>query len=411
MFELNCCAIPLKAIGGRSTFSVLTGAVAGPDLDTHDGTVYVSLTGGLGNSISFVFLHGGSCRDWTVFAPSVVASHRCFGRKELRSRGKTHAASSRVRARSAGLWGNGKSGGFAKIKQLSVHSAWCRCQHQSHPSARHTNSRTHIKERCVSNLSTLPKCLQSWPLFWTNLGAHNQWRRSSEWIWVGQLWKRSSPRFCTAADQAGRASATGRPRPDAPHSTHPSRISQSHHCGARNGGARRSGASSRSHPKVYPLLHSGHLRSLRWISVMVTGGPRREEYWRIRRPAHDTLFGMLESATKAKCSERPTPAADQSSTGHLPKFQQSSHGTGTLRDSKARTHGIGRWSGCPGPVLDQTSLRRDKPFKSNFKNMGTEAQRTERARQTKTGSRDAGPAHPRGRARYVTLLILHCRTI
>ena len=46
--------------------------------------------------------------------------------------------------------------------------------------------------RLPANLSTLPKNLQSWLQFWTNPGAHNHWRKSSDWIWVGQQRKRST---------------------------------------------------------------------------------------------------------------------------------------------------------------------------------------------------------------------------
>ena len=67
-----------------------------------------------------------------------------------RSRGKTNAVPFQTRGRSAGPCDVGKSGGFAKIKQLSVtrgsHSAWGRCQHQLHLSARRTYSRIHIRE-------------------------------------------------------------------------------------------------------------------------------------------------------------------------------------------------------------------------------------------------------------------------
>ena len=158
------------------------------------------------------------------------------------------------------------------------------------------------------------------------------------------------------------------------------------------------------------LLHSGHLRSLRWVSVMVTGGPRREEYWRIRRPAHDTLSGMLESATKARCSDRPTPI-EQSSTGHLPKFQQSSHGTRKrLRSEIAKQEHMELAAGRAVPVrFSITHLCGGTSHSSQTSRTWEQRRKEQRGRGKPRPDRDlhdAGPAHPQGPCPVLTQLAL-----
>ena len=68
--------------------------------------------------------------------------------------------------------------------------------------------------------------------------AHVHWRRSSERIREWRQQKRNTPRFSTAADQE---EAAGRPCLGAAHSTHPSRVPWSYHCGAQDESAEGSG--------------------------------------------------------------------------------------------------------------------------------------------------------------------------
>ena len=145
--------------------------------------------------------------------PSLVRTaawdDRCSGVE-----GKIYAVPSWVRGRSAGPCDVGKSCGFAQIKQLNVtrgsHSAWSRCQ----------------------------------------------------------------PRFSTAADQAGEGSRgwAATPRCTAFYTpiTH---ITAAHGTEVRKYLAAfpRELGSVERHAEVYPLLRCGHLRSLRWVSVMDTG--------------------------------------------------------------------------------------------------------------------------------------------
>ena len=302
----------------------------------------------------------------------------------LGSRGKTYAVSSRVHARSA----------YWEVRRLCENQAAQRCArlalclvpvqaHQSHPSAHHTNSRTHIKERRTSNLSTLPNCLQSWLQFWTNLGAHIHRKRSSEWIWVGQLWKRSSPRFCAAADQAGGAATPRRTAFYTPVTNIP------------ESSLRRAERRCEKIWRLLPEPRRGASSSPFWLSLKFAMGQRDGH----RRTSTRGVLADPKACTRHSvwnarvCNKGQVlgQADPDRAVVHWPLAEVSAviawhREAAALRDSKARTHGIGRWSGCPGPVLDQTSLRRDKPFMSNFKNMGTEAKRTERAGQTKTGS-------------------------
>ena len=99
-------------------------------------------------------------------------------------------------------------------------------------------ARSRQKAMCLpANLTTLPKYLQSWLEFWMNPGAHNHWRTSSKWIWVGNNGDEVH-RGLRRRIRRGRTPATGRPRPDAAHCTHPPRIPRNYHCGARDEGTR-----------------------------------------------------------------------------------------------------------------------------------------------------------------------------
>ena len=107
------------------------------------------------------------------------------------------------------------------------------------------------------------------------------------------------------------------------------------------------------HAEEYPLLHCGHLRSLRWVRVMVTadfdegriGGFERQD-----APLYQ-IYGMLEAAAKDSCPDCPTPTP----TGCPPKLQHSSHGTRTQRRSRQQGNDTGNW-----PLLG-VSLRAAQP--------------------------------------------------
>ena len=139
------------------------------------------------------------------------------------------------------------------------------------------------------------------------------------------------------------------------------------------------------HAEKSPLHHCGHLRSLRWVSVTVTGDLDEGRIGGFERQ-HAILYhiyGMLESATKDSYSVRlrsPTGrplAARRSFSSH-----RMAQGSGCARDSKEATQGIGLCSSCPSLALDQTRLRWDKPFKSGNKDRGAKAQGPMKAEQT-----------------------------
>ena len=84
------------------------------------------------------------------------------------------------------------------------------------------------------------------------------------------------------------------------------------------------------HAEKCPLHHCGHLRSLRGVTVMVTGGLDEGRIGGFERQ-HALLcqiYGMLESAAKDSYPNRATPTHDQTSTGCPPKLPQSSRCTG-----------------------------------------------------------------------------------
>ena len=157
-----------------------------------------------------------------------------------------------------------------------------------------------------------------------------------------------------------RAPAAGQPRPDA-HSTQPSRTFQSYHRGAQDGGTRRADDSSRGrHAEEYLLHRCGHLLSLRWVSVMVTGDLDEGRIGGCERPpARDTLSdarvcgkGQLLGLSDPRRPTRRPLAARRSLSSH-----RMAQGIGCARNSKEAMHGVGLRSGCPSPALDQTSLR------------------------------------------------------
>ena len=120
VFELNCCAIPLTAVGSGGIFAVPARAVAGQDFGDagrrRRRAPHRSCT-------SFRFLRGGIHRDCcrprdpagnclrssrrihrilvrrTACTYSVVGPNCCMGREMQRSRGKLCAVSSRLRGR------------------------------------------------------------------------------------------------------------------------------------------------------------------------------------------------------------------------------------------------------------------------------------------------------------------------
>ena len=141
------------------------------------------------------------------------------------------------------------------------------------------------------------------------------------------------------------------------------------------------------HAEEYPLHDCGHLRSLRWVSVTVTGDLDEGRIGGFERPDAILfqIYGMLESAAKDSCSDCPTtrrPLAARRSFSIHRMAQES----GCARGSKEATHGVCLCSGCPSLALDQTSLRWDKPFKSGNKDRGAKAQGPKKAGQILTGS-------------------------
>ena len=184
------------------------------------------------NCKSFRFLHGGSCRHYcrprepagdclqscrgihlilfrrTFTTPSFVCLHCCMGREMQRSRAKMCAVPPGSAEEVEALAMLGIPAALRKSSSLAPHET------RTLVGAGATISRTRppVTPTCAvtsksavppPDLSTLPKHSQSWLKFCTNPGAHNHWRRSLEWIWVGQQRKRSTSRFSTAADQEG----------------------------------------------------------------------------------------------------------------------------------------------------------------------------------------------------------------
>ena len=152
--------------------------------------------------------------------------------------------------------------------------------------------------------STLPRYLQRWQQSWTSPEAHNHWRKSSEWIWVGA----TTQTKCTEVLYGGRSGGgrPGRPRPDAPLPTQPSRISRSYHCIARDGGVRSSGSSSRG-IRESGASRRGASSSPLWSSPKLAMGhrdghrrPRRGQNRRIRMPARDTLSDLRDARVSSE---------------------------------------------------------------------------------------------------------------
>ena len=160
------------------------------------------------------------------------------------------------------------------------------------------------------------------------------------------------------------------------------------------------------HAREYPLLHCGHLRGLRWVSVIVTGDLDASSIGRSER-LHATLRqinGVLEPATKIHCSGCPTPTPEQASTDHPPKFQQSSRATGKRLGSSLQSKNTWNW---PLLGLSQPGARSDVPvvrqaIQVRLQGQGNKGAKAKRRRGKLGPGRDphdAGPAHPRGRAR------------
>ena len=256
-----------------------------------------------------------------------------------------------------------------------------------------------------ANLSTLPKYLQNRLQFWTTPGPHNHRRKSSEWIWVKQQRKRSTTGFSTAADQAGEGS---RNLAATPRCTALGDVTAAHATEVREDllALPRAFGSMVRHAEEYPLLHPGHLRSLRWVRVLVTGDFDEGRIGGFERQVAllCQIYGMLEAAAKDSCSDCPTPTPDQTSTGCPPKLQQSSHGTRKQRRSRT-ANDTGRWRllGLSAAWRStRRSCREASPSCHAARTGGAMAQRPKEAMQTEVRVvifHDAGPAGPRNRAR------------
>ena len=199
---------------------------------------------------------------------------------------------------------------FAKVQQLGAargsHSAWSRPH--SHPLGRHTTSRTHIKERCTSPKTSRP-CLSTCKFGYSS-GRPQDLTITAERVRSGygsskngNKVQRGSPRRWIRRE---RAPATWRPRPDVLHSTHPSRLSRSYHCGARDGGARRSGCSSQV-IREHGSPRRGVSASPPWSSSKPPLGQgaghrrlRRGQNRRLRTPGFAALSGLRDARC---CSE------------------------------------------------------------------------------------------------------------
>ena len=197
----------------------------------------------------------------------------------------------------------------------------------------------------TADLSTVPKHLQSWRLFWACPDAHALWRKSSEWIRAWQQRRRCTPEVLNGGGSGG-----GGPCPGAAHFTQPPRIPWSCRFGARDESERRSDDSSRgilelaaarkgtspSPPWSFPNFAQGHRDGRR--------SPRRGQNRRIRTPARDVVSDTLvcsegQVATiwhgVGRCSDYLTPTPDSTSVGCPSRPQQSSHGTGKQLQERA----------------------------------------------------------------------------
>ena len=208
---------------------------------------------------------------------------RAWDERMQRSRGKMCPVPSRVRGRRAGPCDVGKSSCFSKVKQpsaaRSLHSAWSRCRRQSHPSARHANSRGHIKEQCASPPTSQPSQVlsklatvldgprSSQPLekeFGVDPGRATMETKHTEVLYGGGSGGRGLPRLGGHAPVHCILHT---------HHEHLGVITASHETEVREVLAAFPGVSGNveRHAGEYPLLHGGRLRGLRCVSVTVTG--------------------------------------------------------------------------------------------------------------------------------------------
>ena len=194
-----------------------------------------------------------------------------------------------------------------------------------------------------------------------------------------------------------RAPAARRPRSGGAHSTHPSRISQSCHCRARDGGASRSGDSSRG-IRERRAPRRGVSSSLLWSSPKLSMGqcdghrrPRRGQNRRSRTPPRDTLCQIQSAAKDARvCSK-----------GQLLGL---SDGTGKRLRSRQQSRNTWNW---PLLGLSQPGARPDIPaVKTSHSSLATRTGEQRRKGQRRRGKfrlgrdlHDLGLARPRDRAR------------
>ena len=201
------------------------------------------------------------------------------------------------------------------------------------------NSHGPTKERCSSRQAQ-------------RLTAH--WRRSSEWIWVWQQRKRSTPRFSTAADQEGEGSWAAMPRcsaffapatgSDTQRSTSFTTVVISELCGGHRDGRRtpRRGQNQRTRTAARDVVSD--LRDTR-----VSG----EGQW-----ARLDLELVVTRIVRPRRSARRPSVASRSLTSH-----RMAQGSETAKKQLTTR--------CKSTFV----LRRNRPFISSSKDRGAKAQR------------------------------------
>ena len=253
------------------------------------------------------------------------------------------AVPSQVRGRRAGPYDVGKSGCFAKVMQLSAargsHSAWGWCQHQPHLSRAFT-SRSDVPPHqpldlaeALAKLATvLKEPLSSQSLekeFGVNIGRVTTETKYTEVLCGGGSGGRGLSRLGSHAPIQRILHANHE---------HPEVIIAVH--GTERGDLKNFLGN--------PGAGSATQRSILFTTVVISETCDESSYWsgdldegRIggferQHAVLCQIYGMLQSAVKASCSDCPTPTPDQMSTGRPPNYQQSSHGTGKRRRSRRR---------------------------------------------------------------------------
>ena len=269
------------------------------------------------------------------------------------------AVPSHIRGRRAGPGDVGKSACFAKVKLISItqnsHSVWTRCGHQSHPSV---TSKSDVPPRQPLDLAEVLAKLATVP----DEPRSSQSLEKEFGVDVGRA---TTETKYTEVYGGGSGGGGGLPRrSDHAPTQH---ILHTHHeypqLSLRRTGRRyekiwllfprNQGAGSATHP----LLQCGHLRSLRWVRVMVTGDfdeGRIGGSDRTRYSVRSTGRSSLGQRTVARTvrSRRPT----RRSVAARRSFSRQWYREAAALEA-AKKQRIGFCSDCPSLALNQTSLR------------------------------------------------------